>query len=265
MQLDPHILDFLTALDAQGGSPLWTLSPTSAREVLLSVQRSVTVPKLPVDIADCTLLAGPTGRIGLRLVRPQGASGALPGVMYFHGGGWMLGDAETHDRLVCEIATGAQAVVVFVEYARSPQAKYPVATEQAYTATTWVAEQGALIGVDPSPWRLLAMAWEARWLPSPPCWPRNGGATHRVPGPLIPGDGCELRDAIVSGVWSRGVLAHQRDDAVVLGQLCTSSRAQGVHRLAAASFARATQRTPASPHRDLRAGCRARRGRSLCP
>jgi len=62
----------------------------------------------------------------------------------------MLGDTETHDRLVREIATGAQATVVFVEYARSPQAKYPVAIEQAYTATTWVAEHGASIGVDPS-------------------------------------------------------------------------------------------------------------------
>jgi len=62
----------------------------------------------------------------------------------------MLGDTETHDRLVREIAIGAQATVVFLEYARSPQAKYPVAIEQAYTATTWVAEHGAAIGVDPS-------------------------------------------------------------------------------------------------------------------
>jgi len=62
----------------------------------------------------------------------------------------MLGDRETHDRLVREIAIGAQATVVFVEYARSPEAKYPVATEQAYAATTWVAEHGASIGIDPS-------------------------------------------------------------------------------------------------------------------
>lgn len=62
----------------------------------------------------------------------------------------MLGDIETHDRLVREIALGAQASVVFVEYARSPQAKYPVATEQAYSATAWVAEHGASIGVDTS-------------------------------------------------------------------------------------------------------------------
>jgi acetyl esterase len=62
----------------------------------------------------------------------------------------MLGDRETHDRLVREIATGARVAVVFVEYARSPQAKYPDATEQAYAATAWVAEHGASIGVDTS-------------------------------------------------------------------------------------------------------------------
>ena len=62
----------------------------------------------------------------------------------------MLGDSETHDRLVREIATGARVTVVFVEYARSPQAKYPVATEQAYAATAWVAEHAASIGADPS-------------------------------------------------------------------------------------------------------------------
>ena len=62
----------------------------------------------------------------------------------------MLGDRETHDRLVREIAIGAQATVVFVEYARSPQARYPIAIEQAYTATAWVAEHGAAFGIDPS-------------------------------------------------------------------------------------------------------------------
>jgi acetyl esterase len=150
MHLDPHILDFLKALEAQGEPALWTLSAASARDVLLSLQRSVTVATLPVDISDCTLLAGPTGAIELRIVRPQGASGGLPGVMYFHGGGWMLGDRETHDRLIREIAIGAQASVVLVEYARSPEARHPVASEQAYAATAWVAEHGASIGVDAS-------------------------------------------------------------------------------------------------------------------
>jgi acetyl esterase len=150
MHLDPQILDFLKALEAQGGPALSTLSATSARNVLLSVQRSVAVATLQVDNEDRTIRGGPTGEIALRFVRPPEASGVLPGVMYFHGGGWMLGDSETHDRLVREIAIGAQVSAVFVEYARSPEAKYPVATEQAYAATTWVAEHGASTGVDAS-------------------------------------------------------------------------------------------------------------------
>jgi acetyl esterase len=149
-QLDPHILDFLKGLEAQGGPPLYTLSPTDARHVLVSLQRSVNVTKLPADSEDRTIGGGPTGGISLRIVRPQGSSDALPGVMYFHGGGWILGDKETHDRLVREIANGAQATVVFVDYARSPEATYPVAVEQAYAATKWVAEHGASIGVDTS-------------------------------------------------------------------------------------------------------------------
>jgi acetyl esterase len=149
-QLDPRILDFLKGLEAQGGPPLYTLSPVDARQVLVSVQRSVTLAKLPVESEDRTIQGGPTGEISLRIVRPQGSSGALPGVMYFHGGGWILGDKETHDRLVREIANGAQATVVFVDYARSPEARYPIAIEQAYVATQWVVDNGAAVGVDPT-------------------------------------------------------------------------------------------------------------------
>src|SRR6266566_3958945 len=149
-QLDPHILDFLKGLEAQGGPPLYTLSPADARRALVSLQRSVNVTKLPANSEDRTIGGGPTGEISLRIVRPQGSSGALPGVMYFHGGGWILGDKETHDRLVREIANGAQATVVFVDYARSPEATYPVAVEQTYAATKWVAEHSASIGIDTS-------------------------------------------------------------------------------------------------------------------
>jgi len=150
VQLDPHILDFLKGLEAQGGPPLYTLTPADAREILIGVQRSVHIPKLPADSENHTIPGGPTGEIALRIVRPPGSHTALPGVMHFHGGGWILGDQETHDHLMREIATGAQATVVFVDYTRSPEARYPVAIEQAYAATKWVAENGALIGVDPS-------------------------------------------------------------------------------------------------------------------
>ena len=147
--LDATIGRFLTKLAAQGGPPLYTLSPAAARAVLAGVQTGEIV-RFETDSEDCTIIGGPTGEIALRIVRPRGLSGPLPVVLYFHGGGWVLGDRETHDRLVREIATGAQATVVFVEYARSPEVHYPVAVEQAYAATRWVAENGATIKVDPT-------------------------------------------------------------------------------------------------------------------
>jgi acetyl esterase len=147
--LDRTIDGFLQKLDAEGGPPLYTLSPTDARAVLAGLQ-SGEIARYEADTEDCTINGGPTGEISLRIVRPRGASGPLPVVLYFHGGGWILGDRETHDRLVREIATGAQATVVFVDYARSPEVQYPVAVEQAYATTKWVAENGASIKADPS-------------------------------------------------------------------------------------------------------------------
>ena len=147
--LDPVIASFLAKLAAQGGPPLYTLSPAGARAVLAGVQAGE-IARYEADSEDCTVSGGPTGEISLRIVRPRGFSGPLPVVLYFHGGGWVMGDGDTHDRLVREVATGAQAAVVFVDYTRSPEACYPVAIEQAYAATKWVAENGATIKVDPS-------------------------------------------------------------------------------------------------------------------
>jgi acetyl esterase len=83
-------------------------------------------------------------------VRPQGTSGALPVVVYMHGGGWILGNAGTHDRLVRELAVGARAAVAFVEYTPSPEARYPVAIEQGYATAQWITKDGASRGLDAS-------------------------------------------------------------------------------------------------------------------
>lgn len=88
--------------------------------------------------------------VRVRLVRPVGTTGALPVVVYVHGGGWMLGDWLTHDRLVRELADGARAAVAFVEYDRSPQAQYPAAIEQTYAVAEWMSRHGTRAGVDSS-------------------------------------------------------------------------------------------------------------------
>src|SRR5262249_27405403 len=105
-----------------------------------------------------TIPVGPKGTTRIRVFRPKGANGRLPVVMYFHGGGWVLGDPETHDRLMRDITSGTQAVVVFVDYDRSPESKYPGAIEEAYAATKYVAEHANEFNVDAS---RLAIAGES--------------------------------------------------------------------------------------------------------
>lgn len=150
MELELNTLSWLRSLEAQGGPPIYTLSPIEARSVLVKIQSSVPIPQLPAESEDRTISGGPTSEISLRVVRPQGVTTILPVIVYFHGGGWVLGDKGTHDRLIRELANGAGATVVFVEYARSPEARYPVAIEQGYAATNWVAEYGNILGVDSS-------------------------------------------------------------------------------------------------------------------
>jgi acetyl esterase len=101
-------------------------------------------------VEDRTILVGPRGNTAIRIVRPKGSAETLPAVIYFHGGGWVLGDEETHDHLIREISVGANAAVVFVKYTRSPEARYPVAIEEGYAVTKWVFERGEMIDVDPS-------------------------------------------------------------------------------------------------------------------
>nr|WP_042193201.1 alpha/beta hydrolase [Kibdelosporangium sp. MJ126-NF4]CEL20627.1 Esterase/lipase [Kibdelosporangium sp. MJ126-NF4]CTQ89539.1 Esterase/lipase [Kibdelosporangium sp. MJ126-NF4] len=98
----------------------------------------------PVDLppADVETFAVPGGS-EIRIVRPQGATGTLPVIVYIHGAGWVFGDFHTHERLARELAVGTGAAVVFVEYDRSPEVRYPVAVEQSYAAAKWVVEHGA--------------------------------------------------------------------------------------------------------------------------
>ncbi|GAA3088409.1 alpha/beta hydrolase [Streptomyces roseofulvus] len=96
------------------------------------------------------LPGGPTGHVRVRVVRPADSVGEIPVVLYLHGLGWVLGDADTHARLARAFALGADAAVVFVEYARAPEARYPVAVEQCYAVAKWVCERGGDIGLDGS-------------------------------------------------------------------------------------------------------------------
>jgi acetyl esterase len=126
---------------------LYELTPDEARTVLDDVQ-AAPIDKLPVDEHWITVPAD-VGDVRVRIVRPAGAEGTLPVILYMHGGGWVLGNAGTHDRLVRELAVGAGAAVAFVEYDRSPEAHYPVAIEQGYATARWIVREGSAHGLDP--------------------------------------------------------------------------------------------------------------------
>jgi acetyl esterase len=126
---------FLSDLGAEG-----------ARKLLDDLQAAPT-GLLPVD-EEWVTVAAAVGEVRVRIVRPKGLDGLLPVVVYMHGGGWILGNAATHDRLVRELAVGARAAVAFVEYTPSPEARYPVAIEQGYATAQWITLEGASHGLD---------------------------------------------------------------------------------------------------------------------
>lgn len=138
---------FLDTLAAKGEPEIDAVSIQEARDGMVSSQRVVGF-RVPSDVRDYVLPVGPMGHVAIRIVRPTGVSEALPVIMYFHGGGWVLGDSEAYDRLIREIAARSYAAVVFVDYSRSPEVQYPVAAEEAYAATKWVVDNAETINLD---------------------------------------------------------------------------------------------------------------------
>ena len=125
---------------------LYELGPEGARKVLDDIQAA---PIEKPDVAEEWLtISAAVGDVRVRIVKPPHSPAVLPVVLYVHGGGWVLGNAGTHDRLVRELAVGAKAAVAFVEYDRSPEARHPVAIEQAYATARWIVSQGARKGLD---------------------------------------------------------------------------------------------------------------------
>ncbi|MCP1477196.1 acetyl esterase/lipase [Pseudomonas sp. EB276 TE3739] len=138
---------FLDALNSGSGKPIEQLSPKDARAVLVGAQSGVKLTLPKADVSDKTIQVDGQS-LSLTIVRPAGVKGELPVFMFFHGGGWVLGDFPTHERLVRDLVVGSGAAAVFVNYTPSPEAHYPVAINQAYAATKWVAEHGKEINVD---------------------------------------------------------------------------------------------------------------------
>jgi acetyl esterase len=128
------------------GPPLSGVTLAEARKAAEAAQ-SAPIPMPDVDESWASVPSA-FGDVQVRIVRPAGSTGLLPVILYMHGGGWILGSWITHDLLTRRLAVGAKAAVVFVEYSRAPEAKYPVQIEQCYAAAQWIKEQGPADGFD---------------------------------------------------------------------------------------------------------------------
>ena len=145
--LEPAAQEFA---DATANPPyLFDLGPVEGRKTVDQVQAG-NIEKPDVDVEDSTIPGGPSGQVSIRILRPKGASGRLPVILYTHGAGWVFGDAHTHDRLIRELSAGTGAAVVFTNYSLSPEARYPTAIEEIYTVLEWAAAHGADSDLDNS-------------------------------------------------------------------------------------------------------------------
>ena len=148
--LHPQAQAFIDLLVQRGVPPTHTLTPAEARKFYRE-RRALTQPD-PAEVAQVRELQadGPHGPIPLRLYRPLGsaASALLPVLVYYHGGGWTIGDLDTHDSLCRELCNGAGCAVVAVDYRMGPEHRFPAAVDDVLAATRWVRREAAALGVD---------------------------------------------------------------------------------------------------------------------
>jgi acetyl esterase len=151
MPLDPDAQIILDAMIKAGRPAFETLTPVQARRQLHEMRAAMKQPQPTVAEVKDLSAGGPHGSIPLRLYRGRAATvdRTQPVLIYFHGGGWVIGDIETHDNLCRSLANAADCTVISVDYRLAPEHKFPAAVDDCWAATTWVADHAADLAVDP--------------------------------------------------------------------------------------------------------------------
>lgn len=151
MALDAIVKGLMDQMAATPQPKLWELAPAQGREMYRAMATVLEPPAIAIGKIENTAMPGPAGEIKLRVYTPvAGGGAALPAVVFFHGGGWVIGDLETHDALCRTLANEAGARVIAVDYRLAPEHKFPAAADDAYAAVKWVEENAAQLGVDPN-------------------------------------------------------------------------------------------------------------------
>jgi acetyl esterase len=149
-RLDPQARALLERIAAAGAPPLYTLPAPEARRAYRESRAALAAAPASVEEVRELSIPGPAGALRARLYRPRSGERSLPGVVYFHGGGFIYGDIDTHDVVCRGIAQGTPCAVVSVDYRLAPENKFPAAVEDAFAATAWVAANCTALGIDPA-------------------------------------------------------------------------------------------------------------------
>jgi acetyl esterase len=149
VQLDPDMKAVLDQAAAAGGKPFHQMTPVEARTAIETMFAAFRGNPVEVGKLDDRKIPGPAGEIPVRIYTPSG-SGPFGALVYFHGGGWVIGNIETHDATCRQLAAGAGCVIVSVDYRLAPEHKFPAGPEDCYAATRWVADNARSLNVDAS-------------------------------------------------------------------------------------------------------------------
>lgn len=147
MPLDPHLAGVLQMMASSGAKPIHESTPEESRAGYLALTAGSLTDeqRVPVASTQDTTIPGPAGAIPARIYRPEG-TGPVPTVIYFHGGGYVIGDLNTHDNMCREICRGTQAVVVSVDYRLAPEHPFPAGIEDAIAAAKWIVAHASELG-----------------------------------------------------------------------------------------------------------------------
>ena len=151
MSLDPHVKGLLDMIAAAGRPKIWQLTPPEARQAFVALAKATDAKDVPIGRIDNGELPGPAGPLPFRVYTPVApAAEPMAGIVYFHGGGFVIGNLDTHDGFCRMLANESGCRVISVDYRLAPEHKFPAAVEDAYAATKWVAEHAATLGIDPN-------------------------------------------------------------------------------------------------------------------
>jgi acetyl esterase len=148
MPVDPQVRVLLDQLEQMGGPALNEMTPEQGRAAFAQLGQAGGVPE-PVERIEDLTIPGPASDLKARIYTPSGGA-PLPAMVFFHGGGWVIGDLETHDRLCRALANASGSLIVAVDYRLAPEHKFPAAVDDAFAAVKWVAEHAAELGADPA-------------------------------------------------------------------------------------------------------------------